>query len=61
VPPFLNFAPLENGFAALQRTTELYDKALAQAMENDGGRAGPCRAERRQRQAGRGGARTDVE
>jgi N-acetylated-alpha-linked acidic dipeptidase len=36
VPPFLNFAPLENGFAALQRTTELYDKALAQAMENDG-------------------------
>jgi len=36
VPPFLDFAPLENGFAALQRTTELYDKALAQAMENDG-------------------------
>ena len=36
VPPFLNFAPLENGFAALQRTAEQYDKALAQAMENGG-------------------------
>ena len=36
VPPFLNFAPLENGLAALQRTTEAYDKALAQATENGG-------------------------
>jgi N-acetylated-alpha-linked acidic dipeptidase len=36
VPPFLNFAPLENGVAALQRTTELFDKALAQASENGG-------------------------
>jgi len=36
VPPFLNFAPLENGMAALQRTTELFDKALAQASENGG-------------------------
>jgi N-acetylated-alpha-linked acidic dipeptidase len=36
VPPFLNFAPLENGLAALQHTSELYDKALAQAMENGG-------------------------
>ena len=36
VPPFLNFAPLENGFAVLQRTTDLYDKALSQAMENNG-------------------------
>jgi N-acetylated-alpha-linked acidic dipeptidase len=36
VPPFLNFAPLENGFAALQRVTEQYDKALAQAGENGG-------------------------
>jgi N-acetylated-alpha-linked acidic dipeptidase len=36
VPPFLNFAPLENGLAALQHTAGLYDKALAQAMENDG-------------------------
>ena len=36
VPPFLNFAPLENGLAALQRTTEAYDKALAQANEKDG-------------------------
>jgi len=31
VPPVLNFAPLENGFAALQRTAEAYDKALAKA------------------------------
>ena len=36
VPPFLNFAPLDNGLAALQRTAELYDKALAQATENGG-------------------------
>jgi N-acetylated-alpha-linked acidic dipeptidase len=31
VPPFLNFAPLENGFAALLRTAQQYDQALAQA------------------------------
>jgi N-acetylated-alpha-linked acidic dipeptidase len=30
VPPFLNFAPLENGVAALQREAEHYDKALSQ-------------------------------
>jgi N-acetylated-alpha-linked acidic dipeptidase len=36
VPPFLNFAPLENGLAALQRTTEDYDKALAEASQNGG-------------------------
>jgi N-acetylated-alpha-linked acidic dipeptidase len=36
VPPFLNFAPLENGLAALQRTAEAYDKALAQATDNGG-------------------------
>ena len=36
VPPFLNFAPLQNGLAALQRTTELYDQALARAAENGG-------------------------
>ena len=36
VPPLLNFAPLENGMEALQRTTELFDKALAQASENGG-------------------------
>ena len=35
-PPFLNFAPLENGLAALQRTAELYDQALARAAENGG-------------------------
>jgi len=36
VPPFLNFAPLDNGLAAMQRTAEAYDKALAQATENGG-------------------------
>jgi N-acetylated-alpha-linked acidic dipeptidase len=36
VPPFLNFAPLDNGLAALQRTTEAYDRALAVATENGG-------------------------
>src|SRR5581483_2915413 len=34
VPPFLNFAPLENGMAALQRVTDLYNHALAHAGEN---------------------------
>ena len=36
VPPFLNFAPLDNGLAALQRTAQLYDEALAHANENGG-------------------------
>jgi len=34
VPPFLNFAPLENGLASLERTAELYRQALAQAHAN---------------------------
>jgi len=34
VPPILNFAPLENGLAALQRVTDLYEKALAHAGDN---------------------------
>jgi N-acetylated-alpha-linked acidic dipeptidase len=36
VPPFLNFAPLENGLAALRHATELYDQALARTTENGG-------------------------
>ena len=36
VPPFLNFAPLENGLSALQRAAEMYDQALAHAVENGG-------------------------
>jgi len=36
VPPFLNFAPLENGLAALEGATRLYDQALARAAENGG-------------------------
>ena len=35
-PPVLNFAPLENGFNALQRTSEQYGQALARASENGG-------------------------
>ncbi|MGA2150002.1 MAG: transferrin receptor-like dimerization domain-containing protein [Bryobacteraceae bacterium] len=35
-PPFLNFAPLENGLAALERTAALYDRALTQAGQNGG-------------------------
>jgi N-acetylated-alpha-linked acidic dipeptidase len=42
VPPFLNFAPLENGLAALERTTELYDQALGRIT--DSGRAAPTSA-----------------
>jgi N-acetylated-alpha-linked acidic dipeptidase len=38
VPPILNFAPLENGYAALQRTAEAYDRALAKTAA-DGGSA----------------------
>ena len=38
VPPFLNFAPLENGLAALERVTRDYDQALAHASQ-DGGSA----------------------
>jgi N-acetylated-alpha-linked acidic dipeptidase len=34
VPPFLNFAPLENGMAALDRTAQLYRQTLAQANAN---------------------------
>ncbi len=36
VPPFLNLAPLRNGLAALARSSEQYDKALAHAMEDGG-------------------------
>jgi N-acetylated-alpha-linked acidic dipeptidase len=36
VPPYLNFAPLENGTSALTRSAERYDKALAQAHKNGG-------------------------
>src|SRR5260370_1196565 len=46
-PPFLNFAPLENGLAALDRTTAEFDRALARAAENGGGAraaAGPADA-----------------
>jgi N-acetylated-alpha-linked acidic dipeptidase len=42
VPPFLNFAPLENGFAALERTAKMYDQALGLATGNGG--AGVARA-----------------
>jgi N-acetylated-alpha-linked acidic dipeptidase len=36
VPPFLSFAPLENGVAALARVTEAYDKVAAEAAANGG-------------------------
>lgn len=35
-PPVLNFAPLENGFNALQRTAEQYNQALVHASANGG-------------------------
>jgi len=43
VPPFLSFAPLQNGQAALAAAAEQYDKAFAKAQANGGaalGRAG---------------------
>src|SRR5579884_2826586 len=36
VPPFLNFAPLDNGWSALRRAAEQYDQALAKAGSNGG-------------------------
>ncbi|HWB83625.1 MAG TPA: transferrin receptor-like dimerization domain-containing protein [Bryobacteraceae bacterium] len=35
-PPFLNFAPLDNGLAALERATEVYSRALAHVTQNGG-------------------------
>lgn len=35
-PPYLNFAPLENGVAAIQRAAEHYRRALAKAEANGG-------------------------
>jgi N-acetylated-alpha-linked acidic dipeptidase len=34
VPPFLNFAPLENALTALEHTAQAYDQALNHAAEN---------------------------
>jgi N-acetylated-alpha-linked acidic dipeptidase len=36
VPPFLNLAPLRNGLAALERSSEQYEKVFARAMEGGG-------------------------
>jgi N-acetylated-alpha-linked acidic dipeptidase len=36
VPEFLEFAPLRNGLAALERTSEQYDRALARASADGG-------------------------
>ena len=35
VPPYLNFAPLENGVAALKQSASRYKDALAKATAND--------------------------
>jgi N-acetylated-alpha-linked acidic dipeptidase len=35
VPPFLNLAPLRNGLAVLERSSDQYEKALGRAMEGD--------------------------
>ena len=36
VPPFLNFAPLENGLAALEHAAQAFDQAAAHAAANGG-------------------------
>ncbi|HET9742762.1 MAG TPA: transferrin receptor-like dimerization domain-containing protein [Terriglobales bacterium] len=36
VPPFINFAPLENGSAALKRSSDEFEKALAKAQQQGG-------------------------
>ncbi|MBV9769782.1 MAG: M28 family peptidase [Bryobacterales bacterium] len=35
LPPFLNLAPLQNGLAVLDRSSEQYEKALGRAMQSD--------------------------
>jgi len=35
LPPFLNLAPLRNGLAALERSSDQYEKTLGRAMEGD--------------------------
>jgi N-acetylated-alpha-linked acidic dipeptidase len=35
VPPFLNLAPLRNGLAVLERSSEQYEKTLGRAMQGD--------------------------
>ena len=36
LPPFINFAPLENGSAAMKRSADHFEKALAKVQENGG-------------------------
>ena len=36
LPPFINFAPLENGSAAMKRSADHFEKALAKAQERGG-------------------------
>jgi N-acetylated-alpha-linked acidic dipeptidase len=36
VPPFLNLTPLRNGLAALERSSEQYEKSLGHAMDSGG-------------------------
>jgi N-acetylated-alpha-linked acidic dipeptidase len=39
VPPFVNFAPLDNGVAALDRSAQRYDSLLAAVGKREGGQA----------------------
>ncbi len=59
VPPYLNFAPLENGVEALTRSAEHYQKAREKARKNGGAVAGPCVAPSREREASAERAQTD--
>jgi N-acetylated-alpha-linked acidic dipeptidase len=36
LPPFINFAPLENGSAAMKRSADHFEKALSKAQEHGG-------------------------
>jgi N-acetylated-alpha-linked acidic dipeptidase len=36
IPPFVNFAPLENGSAAMKRSADHFEKALSKAQEHGG-------------------------
>ena len=58
VPPFLNLSPLRNGLAALERSSEQYEKALNHATEGGGsaGNAAVAAAVVRSRRAGRAAA-----
>ena len=61
MPPFLNFAPLENGLAALQRVTRAVRPGAGAGRGEWRVGAGARGAARGEHEADRGGARADAQ